>query len=66
MKNLTNLVSLMKNLTIATITMGNVKGVLKKIQNVTDIKKTAFIYSSDTGIRVSRQKTNIHILFNFA
>ncbi|XP_067239373.1 adhesion G protein-coupled receptor G3 isoform X2 [Chanodichthys erythropterus] len=52
MKNLTNLVSLMKNLTIATITMGSVKGVLKKIQNVTDIKKAAFIYSSDTGIRV--------------
>lgn len=52
MKNLTNLLSLMGNLTIASVSMGSVKGVLKKIQNVSDIKKSAFIYSAETGIKV--------------
>ncbi|XP_048063648.1 adhesion G-protein coupled receptor G2 isoform X2 [Megalobrama amblycephala] len=52
MKNLTNMLSFMGNLTEASISMGSVKGVLKKIQNVSDIKMTAFTYSSDTGLKV--------------
>ncbi|XDV41280.1 hypothetical protein PO909_010172 [Leuciscus waleckii] len=52
MKNLTNLLSLMENLTTASISMGSVTGVLKKIQSVSDVKKSAFIYSAETGIRV--------------
>ncbi|XP_056125433.1 adhesion G-protein coupled receptor G5 [Rhinichthys klamathensis goyatoka] len=52
MKNLTSLLPLMGNMTIASISMGSVTGVLKRIQNVSDIKKSAFIYSAETGIRV--------------
>ncbi|CAM4687801.1 unnamed protein product [Leuciscus chuanchicus] len=52
MKNLTNLLSLMGNLTIASISMGSVTGVLKKIQSVSDVQESAFIYSAETGIRV--------------
>ncbi|XP_016138436.1 adhesion G-protein coupled receptor G2 isoform X3 [Sinocyclocheilus grahami] len=49
MKNLSSILSLMENLTIASISMGNVKGVLKKIS---EIKTSYFIYSSETDIRV--------------
>lgn len=59
MKNLTNLLSFMGNLTEASISMGSVKGVLKKIQNESDIKMNAFTYSSDTGLKVSVKMTNI-------
>jgi len=56
----------MENMTTASISLGEVKGVLKKIQNVSDIKKSAFIYSAETGIRVSVKMTNIHIFFSSA
>ncbi|XP_039503958.1 adhesion G-protein coupled receptor G5 [Pimephales promelas] len=52
MNYLPNLLALMENMTTASISLGEVKGVLKKIQNVSDIKKSAFIYSAETGIRV--------------
>ncbi|XP_026118365.1 adhesion G-protein coupled receptor G2-like [Carassius auratus] len=52
MKNLSSLLSFMGNLTIASVSMGNVKGVLKKIQSESKITTSYFIYSSTTGIRV--------------
>ncbi|XP_051951760.1 adhesion G-protein coupled receptor G5 [Xyrauchen texanus] len=52
MKNLSNLLSLMGNLTIAAVSMGNIQGVLKKIESESDITKSAFIYTSNTGIKV--------------
>ncbi|XP_051500276.1 adhesion G-protein coupled receptor G2 [Myxocyprinus asiaticus] len=51
MKNLSNMLFLMGNLTIATVSMGNIQGVVKKIEAESDIRTSAFIYSSDTGIR---------------
>ncbi|XP_016411253.1 adhesion G-protein coupled receptor G5-like [Sinocyclocheilus rhinocerous] len=52
MKNLSSILSLMENLTIASISMGNVKGILKKISTESEIKTSYFIYSSETDIRV--------------
>ncbi|XP_067274182.1 adhesion G-protein coupled receptor G5 isoform X2 [Pseudorasbora parva] len=51
MKNLSSLLSLMENLTVASVSMGSVTGVLKKIQSQSDIKESAFILL-ETGIRV--------------
>ncbi|KAK7151172.1 hypothetical protein R3I93_012187 [Phoxinus phoxinus] len=52
MKNLSSLLSFMENLTIASISMGSVEGVLQKIQSESDAKLSAFIYSAKTGIKV--------------
>ncbi|XP_058611398.1 adhesion G-protein coupled receptor G4 isoform X2 [Onychostoma macrolepis] len=52
MKSLSSILSLMANSTVASISMGNVKGILKKIQDESKITMSYFIYSSETGIRV--------------
>ncbi|XP_050994527.1 adhesion G-protein coupled receptor G5 [Labeo rohita] len=52
MKSLSSLLSFMENKTVASVSMGNVKGILKKIQNDSKITTSYFIYSSSTGIRV--------------
>ncbi|KAL1254090.1 hypothetical protein QQF64_016319 [Cirrhinus molitorella] len=52
MKNLSSLLSFMGNMTVASVSLGNVKGVLKKIQNDSKITTSYFIYSSDTGIGI--------------
>ncbi|XP_043074812.1 adhesion G-protein coupled receptor G5 [Puntigrus tetrazona] len=52
MKSLASIVATMKNLTVASISMGNVKGILKKISPESKIKTSYLIYSSATGIRV--------------
>ncbi|XP_059368141.1 adhesion G-protein coupled receptor G2 isoform X2 [Carassius carassius] len=52
MKNLSSILSLMENLTVASISMGNVKGILKKISTESEIKMSYFIYSSETDVKV--------------
>lgn len=53
----------MGNLTVASISMGNVKGILKKIPSESEIKMSYFIYSSETDIKVSGQMaSDIHTL----
>lgn len=52
MGNLSSVVSLMGNQTVASISMGNVQGVLKKIQTESEITTSYFIYSSESGISV--------------
>uniref|UniRef100_A0A8C1KCZ8 Adhesion G protein-coupled receptor G11 n=1 Tax=Cyprinus carpio TaxID=7962 RepID=A0A8C1KCZ8_CYPCA len=59
MKNLSSILSMMENLTTASISMGSVKGILKKIPTESEIKTSYFIYSSETGIRVLDDVTQL-------
>ncbi|XP_056337324.1 adhesion G-protein coupled receptor G2 [Danio aesculapii] len=52
MKSLSKILSSMENMTIASVSMGSVKGVLKKIQSESEVTDTAFIYSPETGVSV--------------
>ncbi len=56
--------SLMENMTVASVSMGNVKGILKKIQEESEITTSYFIYSSETGIRVRGWMTSDIHTFN--
>ncbi|XP_021329059.2 adhesion G protein-coupled receptor G3 [Danio rerio] len=52
MKDLSSMLSYMGNLTVASVSMGSVKGILKKIQSESEVTETAFIYSPATGVRL--------------
>ncbi|XP_051510389.1 adhesion G-protein coupled receptor G2-like [Myxocyprinus asiaticus] len=52
MKNLSDLLTLMGNETLTSVIIGNVQGILKKIENQADIKTAAFVYSAESSVTV--------------
>ncbi|TRY88475.1 hypothetical protein DNTS_005156 [Danionella cerebrum] len=57
MENLSSLLSVMGNLSVASMSMGGVKGVLKKMESFSEITESAFIYSPATGIADANNST---------
>nr|XP_055042897.1 adhesion G-protein coupled receptor G2 [Misgurnus anguillicaudatus] len=50
MKNMSSLLSQMGNNTAVSVSMGNVQGVLKKIQNENEITTSALVYTPEKGV----------------